>query len=194
MNFMVEYEHREQSGSMYRATEKGETWENWLALVPDIDMPNDNRNISSNMGLGEEDNSNIWSYDLQVDWDLGFATLTSQTGYKDHEYVYAEDFDAMSVAVNDYAQNQKGTYFEAGVAPRLARHRRAVVVRRRFVLPGRDRCAVFATCRRRRDVSLTTTQGRRARKRFPVSLTRRSVCSKRIATRANTKGGPRTSI
>ncbi len=112
VNFMVEYEHREQSGSMYRATEKGETWDTWVALVPGIDMPKDNRNISSNMGLGEEDDSNIWSYDLQVDWDLGFATLTSQTGYKDHEYVYAEDFDAMSVAVNDYAQNQKGTYFE----------------------------------------------------------------------------------
>jgi len=112
VNFMVEYEHREQSGSMYRATEKGETWDAWVALVPNIDMPKDNRNISSNMGLGEEDNSNIWSYDLQVDWDLGFATLTSQTGYKDHEYVYAEDFDAMSVAVNDYAQNQEGTYFE----------------------------------------------------------------------------------
>ncbi len=112
VNFMIEYEHREQSGSMYRATEKGETWENWLALFPDIGMPNDNRNISSNMGLGEEDNSNIWSYNLQVDWDLDFATLTSQTGYKDHEYVYAEDFDAMSVAVNDYAQDQKGTYFE----------------------------------------------------------------------------------
>ncbi len=112
VNFMIEYEHREQSGSMYRATEKGATWETWLALFPDIGMPNDNRNISSNMGLGEEDNSNIWSYNLQVDWDLDFATLTSQTGYKDHEYVYAEDFDAMSVAVNDYAQDQKGTYFE----------------------------------------------------------------------------------
>ena len=112
VNFMVEYEHREQSGSMYRATEKGEAWDTWLALVPGIEMPKDNRNISSNMGLGEEDNANIWSYDLQIDWDLGFATLTSQTGFKDHEYVYAEDFDAMSVAVNDYAQNQKGRYFE----------------------------------------------------------------------------------
>jgi iron complex outermembrane receptor protein len=112
VNFMVEYEHREQSGSMYRATEKGAAWDNWVALVPNIDMPGDNRNISSNMGLGEEDDSNIWSYGLQVDWDLGFATLTSQTGYKDHEFVYAEDFDATSVAVNDYAQDQKGTYFE----------------------------------------------------------------------------------
>jgi len=109
---MVEYEHRKQSGSMYRATEKGDTWDQWLSLFPGIEMPNGNRNIASNMGLGEEDDSNIWSYGLQVDYDLGFATLTSQTGFKDHEYVYAEDFDAMPIAVNDYAQNQKGTYFE----------------------------------------------------------------------------------
>jgi iron complex outermembrane receptor protein len=112
VNLLVEYEHREQSGSMYRATQKGATWDKWLAIDPTIGMPRDNRNISSNMSLGEEDNADIWSYGLQVDYDFGFATLTSQTGYKDHEYVYAEDFDAMPVAVNDYAQNQKGTYFE----------------------------------------------------------------------------------
>jgi iron complex outermembrane receptor protein len=111
-NLMIEYEHRKQSGSVYRATEKGPTWDNWVALYPGLTMPPGNRDISSNQSLGEEDDSNIWSYGLQVDWDLGFATLTSQTGYKDHEYVYAEDFDAMPLAVNDYAQDQKGTYFE----------------------------------------------------------------------------------
>jgi len=112
VNLMVEYEQRRQSGSMYRATEKGETWDAWLVLDPNIGMPRDNRDISSNMGLGEEDDSNIWTLGLQVDWDLGFATLSSQTGYKDHEYDYAEDFDAMPIAVNDYAQNQEGNYFE----------------------------------------------------------------------------------
>ncbi|HET6471693.1 MAG TPA: TonB-dependent receptor [Pseudomonadales bacterium] len=112
VNFMAEYEHRKQSGSVYRATEKGQTWEEWVAIDPTLTMPSGNRNISSNQGLGEEDDSNIWSYDLEIDKDLGFATLTSQTGFKDHEYVYAEDFDAMPIAVNDYAQNQKGTYFE----------------------------------------------------------------------------------
>ncbi len=112
VNFMAEYEHREQSGSVYRATQKGDTWDTWVALVPDLAMPKDDRNIASDQGLGEEDNSNIYSYGLQVDYDLGFAMLTSQTGFKDHEYVYAEDFDAMPIAVNDYGQNQKGTYFE----------------------------------------------------------------------------------
>jgi len=73
----------------------------WTKLPPggaSLAMPKDNRNISSNQGLGEEDDSNIWTYGLQVDYDLGFATLTSQTEYKDHEYVYAEDFDADRVS------------------------------------------------------------------------------------------------
>jgi iron complex outermembrane receptor protein len=112
VNLMVEYEHRKQSGSMYRATQKGNWWDFWQSYFPTLAMPKDNRNISSNQGLGEEDDSNIWTYGLQVDYDLGFATLTSQTEYKDHEYVYAEDFDAMPIAFNDYAQNQKGKYFE----------------------------------------------------------------------------------
>ena len=91
---------------------KGRPWDEWLAIYPDDRHAEGQPQHRSNQGLGEEDNSNIWSYGLQVDYDLGFATLTSQTGYKDHEYVYAEDFDAMPIAVNDYAQNQKGTYFE----------------------------------------------------------------------------------
>ena len=112
VNLMVEYEHRKQSGSVYRATQKGAEWDFWQSFFPDLRMPADNRNISSNQGLGEEDDSNIWTLGLQVDYDLGFAMLTSQTGYKDHEYDYAEDFDAMPLAFNDYAQNQKGDYFE----------------------------------------------------------------------------------
>jgi len=112
LNLMIEYEHREQSGSMYRATQKGATWDDWIAAYPDIGMPNDNRDISSDMSLGEEDNGNILSIGLQADWDLGFAMLSSLTGYKDHEFDYAEDFDATSEAFNDYAQNQNGEYFE----------------------------------------------------------------------------------
>src|SRR5262245_22659196 len=103
VNFMAEYEHRKQSGSVYRATQKGETWDEWVAIDPTLTMPKGNRDISSDQSLGEEDDSNIWSYGLEISKDLGFATLTSQTGYKDHEYVYAEDFDAMPIEFNSYA-------------------------------------------------------------------------------------------
>jgi iron complex outermembrane receptor protein len=71
---MVEYEHREQSGSLYRATQKGAEWDFWQSVFPTMSMPKDNRNISSNQGLSEEDDSNIWTYGLQLDYDLGFAT------------------------------------------------------------------------------------------------------------------------
>ena len=111
-NFMVEYEDRDQSGSVYRATEKGDSWDALVATFPGLDVRGGKRDIDSDEGLGNADDAKILSLGLQVDWDLGFATLTSLTGYRDHEYFYAEDFDGTPLRINDYSQDQDGTYFE----------------------------------------------------------------------------------
>ncbi len=112
VNLMLEYEDRKQSGSIYRATEKGSSW----AAVDDtfgpITMPSDDIDINSDMSLGEKDNGKIFSAGLHVDQDLGFAMFNSQTGYRHHDYHYAEDFDATPIAINAYAQKQNGEYFE----------------------------------------------------------------------------------
>jgi iron complex outermembrane recepter protein len=112
VNAMIEYEVRDQSGSIYRATEKGETWDQLQALFGPFEMGGDDIDINSNMGLGERDNGKVFSSGLHVDYDLGFAGFNSSTGYRHHNYKYAEDFDATQLGINDYAQDQNGEYFE----------------------------------------------------------------------------------
>lgn len=112
VNLMVEYEDRNQSGSMYRATEKDEVWATYQEIYPGLEMRGDERDVDSDFGLGEGDDAEILSLELLVEHDLGFATLSSITGYKDHTYNYAEDFDGTPLRINDYGQDQSGDYFE----------------------------------------------------------------------------------
>ncbi|HWM26840.1 MAG TPA: TonB-dependent receptor, partial [Woeseiaceae bacterium] len=49
---------------------------------------------------------------LLLDYDLGGATFTSITGYKDHKYQYMEDFDGAPIVLFNYGQDQEGDYFE----------------------------------------------------------------------------------
>jgi len=41
---------------------------------------------------------------MNIDFDLGFATLTSLTGYKDHDYSYVEDCDGLPTATFNYGR------------------------------------------------------------------------------------------
>jgi iron complex outermembrane receptor protein len=111
VNLMAEYEDRKQSGSIYRATEKGESWETLQDLFG-VELAGNGRDSDSDFGLGERDDGEVLSLGLEIEHDLGFATFTSITGYKDHEFTYAEDFDGTPLNINDYAQDQEGDYFE----------------------------------------------------------------------------------
>ncbi|WP_411818507.1 TonB-dependent receptor [Hyphococcus sp. DH-69] len=109
--FTVEYEKRMQSGALYRATEKGDSWDT-LVDVFGLSLGGTPNDIDSDQGLGEADNGEILSFGLQLDYDLGGAIISSITGYKDHSYFYAEDFDGTPLRINDYSQDQEGSYFE----------------------------------------------------------------------------------
>lgn len=109
--FTAEYENRHQSGTLYRATEAGDQWDTLVGLFG-VSLRGDGRDIDSDQGLGEADDAQVASFGLQIDVDLGVATLTSLTGYKDHSFIYAEDFDGTPLRINDYAQDQTGEYFE----------------------------------------------------------------------------------
>ena len=110
---MFEYEDREQSGTVYRAIEGnalfGDALENIERARP---LRGNSRDIDSNVSLGNFDNGEIISLSAELNIDLGFATLTSLTGYRDHNYQYAEDYDGTPYGANDYAQDQTGDYFE----------------------------------------------------------------------------------
>ena len=111
INLMVEYEDRERSGLVYRAIERGGTWETLNELF-DVDVPGGPYDSGGDLADGEADNLEVLSVGLEVERDLGWATFTSLTGYRDHEYFYAEDYDGSPLRVNHYHQNQAGDYAE----------------------------------------------------------------------------------
>jgi iron complex outermembrane recepter protein len=112
VNFMAEYEDRRQSGSIYRATQQGESWETLQELFGIESLRGGGRDVDSDFGLGERDDGKVLSLGLEVEHDLGWATFVSLTGFKDHEFKYAEDFDGTPLNINNYAQDQEGDYFE----------------------------------------------------------------------------------
>lgn len=112
VNFMAEYEDRRQSGSIYRATQQGESWEALQELFGIESLRGGRRDVDSDFGLGERDDGKVLSLGLEIEHDLGWAMFTSLTGFKDHEFKYAEDFDGTPLNINNYAQDQEGDYFE----------------------------------------------------------------------------------
>jgi|GEM_PF-103643 len=115
VNFFAEYEDRQQQGTIYRARGTGGSFTDVVAFLnggeaPEV--PGSLTNVNVDNTLGSYDNGEILTFGLQIDYDFDFATFTSITGYKDHTYDYAEDFDATNVVIFDYGQNQEGKYFQ----------------------------------------------------------------------------------
>ncbi|MDN3639123.1 TonB-dependent receptor [Simiduia curdlanivorans] len=110
----VEYETREQSGSVYRAVNQGDTWQGLLdsGLVNDTMPLGGERDADVDLQGGDADNADILSLGVKLSYDLGFAELVSNTGYKDHDYYYSEDYDGTSVNLSNYHQDQTGDYFQ----------------------------------------------------------------------------------
>ncbi len=109
---MAEYENRNQSGSVYRAVTKGDIWDTLQAALGPIDVRGSDHNVDVDRAGGDDDNSDIATLGLRIDYDLGFASLTSNTGYKDHDYYYNEDYDGTPLNLETYRQDQNGDYFQ----------------------------------------------------------------------------------
>lgn len=111
-DFVVEYETREQSGSVYHAVTTGETWDAIIEANGPIDVPTGDREVALDLADGNQDDADILALQLKLSYDLGFAELVSNTGYKDHDYYYGEDYDGTQVNLNNYRQEQSGDYFQ----------------------------------------------------------------------------------
>lgn len=109
---MVEYEDRKQSGSVYRAIETGEIWETFEAALGDVTVRGGERDTDSDQSGGDNDDATILTLGVRIDYDFDFATLTSLTGYKDHDYFYNEDYDGTPLSIVNYRQDQTGDYIQ----------------------------------------------------------------------------------
>lgn len=108
----VEYEDREQSGSAYRAVDRGDIWDAFDTAMGGVELRGSDEDIDSDQSGGDSDDSNILSLGIRIDYDFDFATLTSNTGYKDHDYFYQEDYDGTPLNVNNFNLDQEGEYFQ----------------------------------------------------------------------------------
>lgn len=129
VDFMAEYENRDQTGTVYRATGggyeqpdsaefpggRGNAFEFHQTRinggVPIAVSPN-GRTVNNDNSNGSFDKGDILSFGLNVEYELPWGTFTSLTGFKDHTYDYSEDFDAGPIVLFNYGQDQEGDYFE----------------------------------------------------------------------------------
>lgn len=115
VDLMLDYEDRDQTGTVYRATGEGNAFQFHQTRinggVPIAVSPN-GRNVNNDNSLDSVDLAEIFHVGLQIDYDMDWATFTSLTGFKDHDYQYIEDFDASPLVLFNYGQDQEGDYFE----------------------------------------------------------------------------------
>jgi iron complex outermembrane receptor protein len=114
-DFFVEHEDRDQDGTVYRATGEGDSFNVVQTRINGgvpYEVPRDGQTVNVDNSLGSTDGGKIFSVGLQIDYDMGWGTFTSITGYKDHEYDYIEDYDATPTILFNYGQDQEGDYFE----------------------------------------------------------------------------------
>lgn len=108
----VEYEDRQQEGSIYRATGLDENFAVLEELFGEIELPDDPRDVNVDLSEGSFDDAEVFEIGLKVDYDFGFANFTSQTGFKDHTFNYREDFDGTPLNISNFGLDQSGDYFE----------------------------------------------------------------------------------
>jgi iron complex outermembrane receptor protein len=114
-DLIFQYDDRNQAGSVYRVTGEGPNFTSDRSLLLSGGVPwnvGNDRNVNINDEVGSRDVAEVFSVGLLMDYDLGWATLSSITGYKDHDYEYGEDFDGLPITLFEYEQFQSGEYFE----------------------------------------------------------------------------------
>jgi iron complex outermembrane receptor protein len=114
-DLIFQYDDRNQEGSIYRPTGLGPNFNGGPVAYLHGGQPprlGDERTVNIDGAENSRDIAEVFSTTLLLDYDLGFATLSSLTSYKDHDYEYGEDFDGFPIRLADYEQIQEGQYFE----------------------------------------------------------------------------------
>jgi iron complex outermembrane receptor protein len=112
---MLEFEDRDQYGSVYRQNGHGRAFKVHQTRINGgvpIEVSPDKRTVNNDNSLPPTDEAEIFSAGVFIDYDMEWATFSSLTGFKDYDYKYVEDYDGSPLRLFDYGQDQEGDYFE----------------------------------------------------------------------------------
>ncbi len=110
--FTAEYEDMDRDGSVYRASEQSPRLEVWQTALGSFELPSDRRDVNQDLKAGSEDDAEITTLGLHVEYDFDRMSLSWSSGYKDHDYLYIEDYDGTPINTETYKQDQTGDYFQ----------------------------------------------------------------------------------
>ena len=110
--FSADYEDFERDGTVYTASDLSPRLPVYQSVLGAWQSPADLRNTNQDLSGGNFDGAEITTLGLHVDYDFDSMSLTWSTGYKDHDYLYIEDYDSTPLNVETYEQDQTGSYFQ----------------------------------------------------------------------------------
>ncbi len=109
----ADYEDSDRDGSVYRVDERSPRLADLESILGPFDMPSDPRGFNSNMFGGSADDAKILNLGLHIEYDFDNMALSWSSGYKDHDYLYSEDYDATPRTLGLYKQDQSGDYLQS---------------------------------------------------------------------------------
>lgn len=109
----AEYEEFDRDGSVYRASTQSPRLAVWESILGPVDMPSDPRDFNSDQFAGTDDSADILTLGFHVDYDFDNMSLSWSSGFKDHDYLYIEDYDGTPRNVGVYRQEQSGDYLQS---------------------------------------------------------------------------------
>ncbi|MCH7822735.1 MAG: TonB-dependent receptor [Proteobacteria bacterium] len=110
--FSADYEDFDRDGTVYTASDLSPRLAVYQSVLGAFETPADLRNTNQDLSGGNFDGATITTLGLHVDYDFDNMSLRWSTGYKDHDYLYIEDYDSTPLNVETYKQDQTGTYFQ----------------------------------------------------------------------------------
>ena len=110
--FSADYEDFQRDGTVYTASELSPRLELYQTVLGAWESPTDGRNTNQDLSGGNTDEGETITLGLHVDYDFDAVSLSWSAGYKDHDYLYIEDYDATPINVETYKQDQEGNYFQ----------------------------------------------------------------------------------
>lgn len=111
VTLIAEHERRRLDGTPYRASDADREVLDYLdaALGQSILVRGDRGDVDSDL-IDPREDGDITSVTALVEAPLGFATLSSITGYRDYRFFYSEDYDGTPLTLGNYVQRQRGSY------------------------------------------------------------------------------------